>query len=410
MQITRRTLVGSAALGLAASPLARRSGRAQTPKITIGVLNDQSGVYRDVTGQTSIACARQAVEEFGSGHGFEVEIVTADHQNKPDVAVGVARQWFDTGNVDMLLDVPTSSVALAVQSVAKEKNKTYLNTSAGTTQLTGPQCSPNCIQWTFDTYMLSKSTGGAMVKTGGDSWFFVTADYAFGQQLQKDTTAMVQAAGGKVVGSIAYPFPDTTDFSAQLVQAQASGAKVLGLCNAGGDTVNSVKQANEFGINRKMKVATLLMFITDVNAIGLDAAKGLILTESFYWDLNDRTRAFTKRVLPKTPNNYPNMNQAGSYSATLHYLKTVAALGPAASKADGRATIARMKSIEVDDDAFGKSRIREDGRNMVNAYLFEVKAPAESKGKWDYYRLLATTPGSEAFRPLSEGQCPMVKS
>ncbi|MBO0710140.1 MAG: ABC transporter substrate-binding protein [Acetobacteraceae bacterium] len=407
MQITRRSLVAGS---LAASAAPRGRARAQTPKITIGVLNDQSGVYRDVTGQTSVACARQAVEEFGTGHGFNVDIVVADHQNKPDLAVSIARQWFDDGNVDMLVDVPTSSVALAVQSVAREKNKTYLNTTAGTTQLTGPQCSPNCIQWTFDTYMLSKSTGGAMVKAGGDTWFFITADYAFGQQLQKDTTAMIQAAGGKVLGSIAYPFPDTTDFSGPLVQAQASGAKVLGLCNAGGDTVNTVKQANEFGVGKKMKIATLLLFITDVNAIGLDVAKGLVLTESFYWDLNERTRAFTKRVLPKTPNNYPNMNHAGTYSATLHYLKTVAAMGPTASKADGRATIARMKAMEVDDDAFGKSRIREDGRNLVKAYLFEVKTPAESKGKWDYYKLLATTPGDEAFRSLAEGGCPYVKS
>jgi branched-chain amino acid transport system substrate-binding protein len=407
MQITRRGLMaGVAASG--ALPVGR--ARAQAPKITIGIMNDQSGTYRDVTGQTSIACARQAVEEFGNGHGFEVDIVTADHQNKPDVAVSIARQWFDTGNVDMLLDVPTSSVALAVQSVAREKNKPYLNTSAGTAQLTGTQCSPNCVHWVFDTYMESKSTGGAVVKAGGDSWFFITADYAFGQQLQKDTTAMVEAAGGKVVGSIAYPFPETTDFSGPLVQAQASGAKVLGLCNAGGDTVNAVKQANEFGVNKKMRVATLLMFITDVHALGLDIAKGLTLTESFYWDLNDRTRAFTRRVLPKTPNNYPNMNHAGNYSATLHYLKAVAAMGPAAAKADGRAVIARMKATEVDDDAFGKSRIREDGRNLVNAYLFEVKSPQESKGPWDYYKLLATTPGPEAFRPLADGHCPFVKA
>ncbi len=407
MPVSRRAVLGST-LAAAALPLARARG--QAAKITIGVLNDQSGPYRDIAGQTSIACVRQAVEEFAGAHGLDVSILTADHQNKPDVAVSITRQWFDTGNVDMLIDVPASSVALAVQSVARDRNKVYLNTSAGTTQLTGPQCSPNCIQWTFDTYMQSKSTGGAMVKQGGDSWFFITADYAFGQQLQKDTTAMVQAAGGKVVGSVAYPFPETTDFSAPLVQAQSSGAKVLGLCNAGGDTVNSVKQANEFGVNRKMKIAALLMFITDVNALGLDVAKGLILTESFYWNLNDRTRAFTKRVLPKTPYNYPNINHAGSYSGALHYFKTVAAMGPAAAKTDGRATVARMKAMEVNDDAFGISHIREDGRNLVTAYLFEVKNPAESKGKWDYYKLLATTPGDQAFRPLSEGQCPFVKA
>ncbi len=407
MRITRRNLIGSAAAATAL-PMAR--ARAQTPTIRIGLMNDQSGTYRDVTGQTSIACARQAIEEIGNGHGFNVELITADHQNKPDLAVGIARQWIDNDKVDLLLDVPTSSVALAVASVAKEKNKVYVNASAGTAQLTGEQCSPNTVHWTFDTYMLAKSTGGAMVKAGGDSWFFITADYAFGQQLQKDTSRMIGTAGGKVVGSVAYPFPETTDFSALLVQAAASGAKVLGLCNAGGDTVNSLKQANEFGINKKMRIATLLMFITDVNAIGLDVAQGLALTESFYWDLNDRTRAFTKRVLPKTPNNYPNMNHAGAYAGALHYLKTVAAMGAAQAKVDGRATVARMKSIPGDDDAFGKSQIREDGRNLVSAYLFEVKKPSESKGKWDYYKLLATTPGDEAFRPLAEGHCPFVKA
>jgi branched-chain amino acid transport system substrate-binding protein len=407
MRITRRNLIGSAAVA-ATLPMAR--ARAQTPTIKIGLMNDQSGTYRDVTGQTSIACARQAIEELGSGHGFNVELITADHQNKPDIAVGIARQWIDNDKVDMLLDVPTSSVALAVSTVARDKNKVYVNASAGTAQLTGEQCSPNTVHWTFDTYMLAKSTGGAMVKAGGDSWFFITADYAFGQQLQKDTSRMVETAGGKVVGSVAYPFPDTTDFSALLIQAQASGAKVLGLCNAGGDTVNSLKQANEFGVGKKMRIATLLMFITDVNAIGLDVAQGLALTESFYWDLNDRTRAFTKRVLPKTPNNYPNMNHAGAYAGALHYLKTVAAMGPAQAKTDGRATVAKMKSIPGDDDAFGKSQIREDGRNLVNAYLFEVKKPSESKGKWDYYKLLATTPGDQAFRPLAEGHCPFVKA
>ena len=408
-RIGRRGLLGAAA-SAAILPAAGRRARAEQPTVRIGVLNDQSGTYRDVTGPVSVACARQAAEEFGGGHGCTVDIVTADHQNKPDVAVSIARQWFDTGGVDLLVDVPTSSVALAVQSVAREKNKAYINTSAGTAQLTGEQCSPNCIHWAFDTAMLARSTGGAMVKTGGDTWFFVTADYAFGQQLQKDTTAMINAAGGKVLGSIAYPFPETTDFSGQLVQAQSSGAKVLGLANAGNDTVNAVKQANEFGLTRSMKVATLLMFITDVHAIGLDVAHGLVLTESFYWDLNDRTRAFTGRVLPKTGGVRPNMNQAGNYSAVTHYLKTVADMGPAAAKADGRATVARMKALEVDDDAFGKSHIREDGRNMVTAYLFEVKSKAESKGPWDYYKLRATTPGDQAFRPLAEGHCPFVKA
>ncbi|MBV8401206.1 MAG: ABC transporter substrate-binding protein [Acetobacteraceae bacterium] len=405
MPISRRAVLGSATAGALALPF--RRARAQKPTIRIGVLNDQSGTYRDTTGMTSVECTRQAVEEFGN-QGFDIEVTYADHQNKPDVGTSIARQWFDQG-VDMLIDVPASSVALAVQSVAKEKNKVYVNTSAGTAALTGEQCSPNCVHWTFDTYMLAKSTGGAMVKAGGDTWFFITADYAFGQQLQKDTTNFVRQEGGKIVGAVAYPFPETTDFSALLVQAASSGAKVLGLCNAGTDVVNSIKQAHEFGVQNSMKMATLLLFINDVHSMGLDVAQGLFLTESFYWDLNDRTRAFTKRVLPKLAGHYPNMNHAGNYGGTLHYLKTVAAMGPAAAKADGRATVARMKSIPCDDDAFGKSQIREDGRNLVTSYLFEVKTPAESKYAWDYYKLVATTPGTQAFRPLSEGHCSFVK-
>lgn len=406
---TRRAVLGGAA-GAAAVGFSSRRARAQNATIKVGVLNDQSGTYRDTTGLTSVACARQAIEEFAAPNGLTVELISADHQNKPDNAVSITRQWFDQEGVDMLLDVPTSSVALAVQSVARDKNKVYINASAGTTALTGAQCSPNLVHWTFDTYMLARSTGGAMVKAGGDSWYFITADYAFGQQLQKDTSALVQAAGGKVLGSTAYPFPETTDFSAPLLQAGASGAKVLGLCNAGADTVNSIKQAHEFGINRKMKLAALLMFITDVNALTLDVAQGLILTESFYWDLNDRTRAFTKRVLPKTPNNYPNMNHAGAYAGTLHYMKAVKAMGAAEAKKDGRATVARMKAIPCDDDAFGKSQIREDGRNLNTAYLLQVKTPAESKQKWDYYNVLAATPGDQAYRPLADGHCSFVKA
>ncbi len=408
MAVTRRTLLGATLATTAALPLARRA-RAQTQTIKIGVLNDQSGTYRDISGPGSVVCARQAVEEFGN-KGFTVDVVFADHQNKPDVGTTIAREWFDNGGVDLLIDGTTSSVGLALQNVAKEKNKVYVNTGAATSALTGAQCSPNGIHWVYDTYMLSKSTGGAMVKTGGDTWFFITADYAFGKQLQTDTTAMIQAAGGKVVGSVAYPFPDTTDFSSLLIQAQASGAKVLGLANAGADTINSVKQANEFGINTKMKVATLLMFISDVHALGLDVAKGLVLTESFYWDLNDGTRAFTKRVLPKMKGSYPGMNHAGVYSGSLHYLKTVADMGPEAAKKDGRATVARMKALPVEDDCFGKTTIREDGRHLVNSYLFQVKSPAESKAPWDYYNLLATTPANEAFRPMADGHCAFVKA
>src|SRR5215813_3694820 len=298
MTISRRTLLTTAAAA-GALPLAR--ARAQgTPTIKIGVLNDMSGPYMNTGGQTSVICTKQALEDFGvSGKGMNVEVINADHQNKPDLAVSIARQWFDRDGVDMLLDVPTSSVALAVQSVAREKNKVYLNSGAASSDLTGKACSPNFVHWTYDTYMLAKSTGGAMVKAGGNSWFFLTADYAFGKQLQADTTAFVLSSGGKVVGSAAYPFPGTTDFSSFLVQAQSSRAKVLGLANAGADTVNSIKQAREFGVNQSMKLAALLMFVTDVHALGLDVAQGLNLTESFYWELNDRTSAFTDRVRSK---------------------------------------------------------------------------------------------------------------
>jgi branched-chain amino acid transport system substrate-binding protein len=390
-------------------PLAR--ARAAGPTLKIGVLNDLSGPYMNTGGKTSIVCAQQAVEDFGAAaKGLNVEIISADHQNKPDLAVSIARQWIDRDGVDVILDVPTSSVALAVQGVVREKNKVFLACGPATTALTGAQCSPNFITWAYDTYMLAKSTGGAMVKAGGTSWYFITADYAFGHQLQSDTSGMVTAAGGKILGSQAYPFPGTSDFSSFLVQAQSSGAKVLGLANAGADTVNSIKQANEFGLNKSMKLAAMLMFITDVHALGLDTAKGLNLTESFYWDLNDKTRAFTNRVKPKTANNWPNMIHAGCYSATLHYLKTAHDMGAAEAKKDGVATVSRMKKMPVEDDCFGKTTIREDGRNLVPAYLFEVKQPSESKGPWDYYKLVVTTPPDEAARPLADGHCSFIKA
>jgi branched-chain amino acid transport system substrate-binding protein len=405
MNLSRRSALSTAAAALI------RPARAQGPVIKIGVLNDQSGPYTNTSGVTGVVCAKQAVEDFGASlKGLNVEVISADHQNKPDLAVSIVRQWFDRDGVDVLLDVPTSSVALALQSVVREKNKVYLNTGAASSALTGEQCSPNMISWNYDTFMLAKSTGGAMVKAGGDSWYFLTADYAFGKQLQADTSALVTKSGGKILGASQYPFPGTTDFSSFLVQAQASGAKVLGLANAGGDTVNSIKQAHEFGLNASMKIAALLMFISDVHALGLDVAGGLNLTESFYWDLNDRTRAFTKRVLPKTPNNYPNMDHAGNYSATLHYLKIVADMGAAEAKKDGVATINRMKARPVEDDCFGTTHIREDGRNLVPSFLFQVKTPAQSKGPWDYYNLVATTPGDEAFRPLADGHCGFIKA
>jgi branched-chain amino acid transport system substrate-binding protein len=408
--LNRRAVLTSTAAITAAAVLPARRARAADDTIRIGVLNDLSGPYRDTGGLTGVACTKQAVQEFAAGKGLKVEVLSADHQNKPDVGATIARQWFDQDGVDMIVDVPNSAVALAVSGVATEKNKIHINTGAATSDLTGPKCSPNFIHWTYDTFMLANSTGGAMVKAGGNSWFFITADYAFGHRLQDDTTTLVKNAGGSVAGSVTYPFPGTTDFSSFLLQAQSSGAKVLGLCNAGGDTINSIKQAHEFSIGNSMKIAAMLMFINDVNALTLDIAQGLVLTESFYWDLNDRTRAFTKRVLPKTPDNYPNMSQAGNYSATLHYLKTVADMGVAAAKADGKATVARMKAMPVDDDAYGATTIREDGRHLVPSLLCQVKKPGESKGPWDYYNVLSITPPDKAFRPLAAGGCPFIKA
>jgi branched-chain amino acid transport system substrate-binding protein len=399
MPVSRRRLLGSAAL-LSATPLVRPRAQGK-PVIKLGVLTDLSGTYRDNTGPTSVACAQQAIAEFNpSAHGFEVDLRTADHQNKPDVASSIARQWYDDG-VLATIDVPTSSVALAVAQVAKEKDKIMLNASATTTDLTDGQCSPNTIVWSFDTYENAVSTGGAMVKAGQKDWFFITADYVFGHILEKQNKDIVLKSGGTVKGSVTYPFPDTTDFSAYLTQAVASGATTLGLANAGLDTQNCVKQAHEFAVQARMKIVPLLMFITDVQGLGLDLAAGLVTTESFYWDLNDRTRAFTKRVLPRTPNNYPNQAHASSYAATLHYLKAVAAMGPEAAMKSGRDAVARMKAIPTDDDAFGKGSIRADGRGAFPAYLFEVKTKAESKHPWDYYKLLQTTPASVALHPLN---------
>jgi len=407
MKLSRRALLGTAAVS-AVQPLARRA-RGDEATIRIGVLNDQSGPYRDVSGLNSVVCVKQAIQDFGvRAKSLNVEVLSADHQNKPDVGAGIARQWFDRDGVDMIIDVPTSSVGLAVASVCREKNHAYINVGAGTSELTGKQCAPTTIHWAYDTWMLAHSTGGATVKSGGTTWYFLTADYVFGHDLQSETSHFVTEAGGKVLGNSTYPFPSTSDFSSFLLQAQASGAKVLGLANAGADTVNCIKQAHEFGLTGKTRIAALLMFLTDVHALGLETAQGLVLTESFYWDLNDRTRAFTNRVKDKTPNNIPNMVQAGCYAGTIHYLKAVAEMGAAAAKASGVATIARMKAMPTDDDAFGQCHIREDGRVLVPAYLFEVKKPSESKAPWDYYKLLVTTPGDQAFRPLKDGNCPLV--
>ena len=402
MRIARRHLLATAAA--AGFPL---SARAQTPTIKFGVLTDMSGPYQDVAGPGAIAATKMAMAEF-KANGFNVEMVSADHQNKPDVGVGIVRQWFDRDGVDVILEVANSAVTLGVAGVAKEKNKIFLASGGATSDLTGTACNANSIHWVYDTYMLAKSTGGAMVKAGGDSWFFLTADYAFGAALERDTTGFINAAGGKVLGGVKTPFPGTTDFSAYLLQAQASGAKVLGLANAGADTINCIKQAKEFGL--KMRLAGLLVFLSDVHSLGLDICQGLALTESFYWDLNRQTRAFADRFMAALPGKRPTMVQAGTYSSALHYLKTVAAMGPAAAKADGAATVARMKAMPTDDECFGKGSIRIDGRKIHPSYLFEVKKPSESKGPWDYYKQIGTTASEDAFRPLNAGGCPLVKA
>nr|WP_211862255.1 ABC transporter substrate-binding protein [Neoroseomonas soli] len=406
----RRTLLAAGtAAAVMPAPLSR--ARAQANTIKIGVLNDQSGNYSYIAGLNGVIMAQVAAQEFGN-RGFNVEILSADHQNKPDVGANIARQWLDRDGVDMILDVPTSSIGLAVNGICREKNKAYINVGSATADLTGSQCSPNTAHWVYDTYMLAKSTGGAMVRAGGDSWFFITADYAFGHALERDTTTFVRAAGGRVMGGVRYPFPATTDFSSFIVQAQASRAKVIGLANAGQDTTNCIKQIAEFGLTRRgTKVAALLMFIADVHALGLDVAQGLVMTESFYWDMNDRTRTFTQRVRPRLNNGQvPNMVTAGNYSGTLHYLKAVADMGVAAAKASGVDVINRMKAMPTEDDAFGTGTIRPDGRRIIPSFLFEVKSPAESRAPWDYLKLLQTTPAEEAFRPLAEGGCSLVRS
>ena len=408
MTLSRRTLIATTAAAATVPAMARAQAQ---PVLRIGCLTDMSGPYKDLAGPGAVNAIHQAIAEFGaSAKGMKVEVLSADHLNKPDVGATVVRQWIDRDNVDAIVEVANSGVALAVAGIAKEKNKVYLNTGAATSDLSGAACNANTIHWVYDTFMLAKSTGGAMVKAGGDSWFFITADYAFGKALQRDTTEFVESAGGKVLGSVLYPFPTTTDFSSFLIQAQASGAKVLGMSNAGTDTINTIKQAKEFGITKKMRLAGLLLFLTDIHSLGLDVAQGIVLSDTFYWDMNDRARAFSDRYSPKNGGARPTMVQAGVYSSISHYLKTAHGMGVAQAKADGAATIAAMKKMPTDDDCFGAGSIRVDGRKIHPAYLWEVKSPAESKGPWDYYKPLATTPGDQAFRPLEKGACPLVKS
>jgi len=409
IETSRRALLGaSATLPL----IGATSARAQAANtIRVGVLTDLSGTFRDLNGPNTVAATRLAVQEF-AGRGFNVEVVVADHQNRPDVGVSIARQWFDRENVDVVTSLAASSVALAVSDVARERNKVAIATSTATSDLTGRACNANTIHWVYDTYMLSRISGGATVRAGGDTWFFMTADYAFGHALERDTSNFVRAAGGRVVGSVRTPFPGTTDFSSFLLQAQASRAKVIGLANAGVDTINSIKQAAEFGITRRgIKIAALLLFITDVHALGLQVAQGLVCSNTFYWDANDQTRALTRRIRAIAGGDMPvAMSHAGDYAGTLHYLKAVADMGVAAAKASGRATVERMKAMPTQDDAFGAGSIREDGRKLHQAFLYEVKSPAESRYQHDYYKLLGTTEANEAFRPLAEGACPMIRT
>jgi branched-chain amino acid transport system substrate-binding protein len=381
-------------------------GSAEAESIKVGVLNDQNGLYADLTGMGSVHAARMAVEDFGGTVlGKPIEIIFADHQNKPDVGSTIARQWIENDGVNVILDIPNSAVGLAVREVTRTRNAIDINTGAATSDLSGKACSPHGVHWTFDTYGLAAGTGRALVKQGGKTWFFITADYAFGHALERDTAAFVEAGGGKVVGAVRHPL-NTPDFSSFLLQAQASEANIIALSNAGGDTINAIKQSAEFGLGRSgsQRVAALLVQFPDIHALGLQVAQGLTATETFFWDLNDETRAWTKRFLARNSGKPPSMIHAGTYGGTLHYLKAVAAAGTT----EAGAVVAKMKEIPV-DDFYTKGSVREDGRVMRPYYLLQVKAPAESKYPFDYMKLLATVPAEEAARPLSESACPAVK-
>jgi branched-chain amino acid transport system substrate-binding protein len=398
----RHALIVAAVLASAGAARADFTGKT----IKIGVLNDRSGLYADLAGEGSVVAAKMAAEEFGNKIGdATIEVVSADHQNKPDIGSAIVRQWIDTDGVDVIVDVPTSSVALAVSQIVKDKNKVFLASGPGTSDLTGKACSPNTIHWTYDTYALANTTGKAEVQSGGKTWFFLTADYAFGQALERDTTAVVKAAGGEVLGSVRHPL-NTTDFSSFLLQAQASKAQVIGLANAGGDTINSIKAAHEFGIDKGgQTLAGLLVFVTDIHALGLETAQGLLLSESFYWDHNDKTRAWSKKWSQRMGGKMPSMVVAGVYASVVHYLKALKAMK---SDADGKAVVAEMEKLPTDDQLFGKGTIRKDGRKLHPMYLFQVKKPSESKGEWDLYKLIKEIPANEAFRPMDQGGCYLV--
>src|SRR5262245_12747299 len=394
--------------GLVGLSAALMCGTAHAQQITvkIGVMSDMSSLYSDIGGPGSTAAAKLAIADFMKDNpNIKVELLSADHQNKSDIGSNVVNQWYDVEKVDLVIDVPNSGVALATSQIASTKNKVFIVSGAAASDLTGPKCNANTIHWTYETWMLANGTGTALVKTGGNTWFFLTADYAFGHALERDTAAAVEKNGGKVIDKVRHPL-NTTDFSSFLLKAQASKAKIIGLANAGGDTINSIKAGAEFGIVAAgQKFAGLLVFASDVNAMGLATAQGLTLTETWYWDMTDANRAWTKRWQVERPGKFPTMVQAGVYSGITHYLKAVAALQ---SAADGKAVVAKMKEMPTDDPLFGKGTVRADGRKVHDAYLFEVKKPAESKHPGDFYHLRATIPAAEAFRPLKEGGCPLV--
>ena len=410
MNMTRRDFVGA---GLAVT-LAPRLARAQSDNtIRIGVITDMSGIYRDVSGPTTVACAQQAAAEFMQANpSIKVEILVADHQNKADVGLAIIRKWFDQDGVDVIENVGNSSIALGTKYLIEDKNKAALITTAGSSDLTGKSCSANLVHWAWDSWCLAHSTATSLVRTGGSKWFFITADYAFGHAAEADAAKFVKAAGGTVLGSVRYPFGSTSDFSSFLLQAQSSGANVIAFANSGDELINCLKQAQEFGLDRNgTRMAALVGYVTDVIGMGLSTAKGLSLTETFYWDLNDRTRAFMNRVKPRLAANvYPNMSQAGDYASVLHYLKAVKELGVERAKRNGREVVELMKKMPTDDDCFGQGSIRADGRKIHPAYLFEVKKPEESKSAGDVYKLVSTLGAAEAFRPLEEGNCALVRS
>jgi len=392
---------------LAASLAGLAAGTAQAEiSVRLGVLNDMSGLYSDISGPGSVVAAKMAVEDFGAAKkGIKADVISADHQNKPDVGSAIARKWYDQDGVDLILDVTTSSVALAVAEVTREKHKVFMVSGGGSSDLTGEKCSPNTIHWTYDTWALANGTGTALTKRGGDTWYFLTADYAFGSALERDASEAVKKAGGKVLGAVRHPL-SASDLSSFLLQAQASKAKVIGLANAGGDTINAIKQASEFGIvEGGQKLAGLLIFSSDVKALGLKAAQGLVLTEAFYWDQTDATRDFAKRFAAQFGGKMPTSSQAGVYASVLHYLKAV----EAAKSKDSAQVLAKMREMPIDDPLFGPGSIRVDGRAIHPMYLYEVKKPSESKGEWDIYKVLDTIPTDEAFRPLDQGHCPLVK-